>query len=86
MVHIIFASSAARIWSSQEERAREIYGSIEARIRDFNSVLYLCFTSLLGISSGCISLSQVRTMKFSKVGASSSPKWERVKLLSSDKV
>ena len=64
------ASSAARISSSKEVRAWDISGFIEARVRDLNSVLYLGFTSLG--KSGWISLSQVRTMKFSYVGVSSS--------------
>ena len=75
------ASSAARISSSKEVRTWDISGFIEVRVRDLNSVLYLGFTSLG--KSGWISLSQVRAMKFSYVGVSSSssvatsPWWDR---------
>ena len=69
-VRRILAPSAGQISSSKEVRAWDISGFIEARDRDLNSVPYLGFTSLG--KSGWISLSQVRTMKFSYVGVSSS--------------
>lgn len=79
---IILVSSAARISSSRDVMGCEISGFMEARVRDLNSVPYLCFTSLG--SSGWISLSQARVMKFSNVGMSSSlsmmtsPWWVRL--------
>ena len=59
-----------RCETSNEVRAWDISGLMEAKVRDLSSVPYLCFTSLG--NSGWMSWSQVRTTKFSNVGVNSS--------------
>ena len=66
--HNLGAIGSAYFINPREVRTCDISAFNEARVRDCNSVLYLYFTSLG--SSGWISFSQVRTIKFSKVGVS----------------
>ncbi len=66
----ILASSVDLASSSRESMAKEISGLIEASVQLRSSVQYHCLT-ILG-SDGWISLSQVRTIRFSIEGEISS--------------